>query len=94
LLPAIAVDGVVRSKTVYHFRLDQTWVIRNGRPSPLYRRDCSLYSKSDTFVKAGTSLAHLQVLCRYPAEGFVTRVTKTLSNYFSKINNAAVFCSI
>ena len=78
MLSVIAADRAVRSKTAYHFWLDQTWVIRNGRSSPLYRGYCSLYSKSVTLVKAGTSLAHLQVLCRYPAEGFVTRITKNI----------------
>jgi hypothetical protein len=78
LLSVIAADRAVRSKTAYHFWLDQTWVIRNGRSSPLYRGYCSLYSKSVTLVKAGTSLTHLQVLCRYPAEGFVTRITKNI----------------
>jgi hypothetical protein len=41
------------------------------------------WSVSGHGTNAGTSLAHVQLLCRYPAEGFVTSVTKTLSQLLS-----------
>lgn len=62
-------------------------------PSPLYRGHRSLYSKSGTLVKIGTSLARFHILSMFPAGDFVIRVTKPWPQpLFSKFN-AAVFLS-